>query len=268
MSDDPTGYATMPRAMVRSRDLEPLSKMVWLVLSSHVGAQGCFPALETIADEANMNIATVKRHLVKLREKGYVTWIRSTRTSVNRYTLHDVPIIPLTVVIDSAQSTFGGDSAQSTVAQSAPAQRTEHRPDSAQSATKEHKLTTKVNEPKKDLESARARDPKPTRLPEDWMPSADMIEWARTERMSDEFQRTETLLFRNYWLALPGARAKKLDWDRTWQNWLIKSEQYNPGRAIAVTPNGHGKATEKALGWKNVQPPGAEPGQTRLEITQ
>jgi hypothetical protein len=127
--------------------------------------------------------------------------------------------------------------------------------------------TTELRSVKRETR-ARAKDPRGTRIPDDWIPSPDLIEWARSEAMGDEFQRVETQRFRNYWLATPGQRGRKLDWDATWRNWLIKEAQDNPGRARANSPNGHGKATEKALGWKNVQPPGAEPGQTRLEITQ
>jgi hypothetical protein len=58
-----------------------------------------------------------------------------------------------------------------------------------------------------------------SRLPIDWMPSADDIAFCRTQRpdldpgaVADEF--------RDYWIAKAGQAGVKLDWSATWRNWV------------------------------------------------
>lgn len=60
-----------------------------------------------------------------------------------------------------------------------------------------------------------------TRLPEGWRRSEADIAWQRRENIPDSFARLSTQRFRNYWLSVPGSRGKKLNWSRTWQNWVL-----------------------------------------------
>jgi hypothetical protein len=60
---------------------------------------------------------------------------------------------------------------------------------------------------------------KGTRLPENWEPTEDSVQWARDECKLDNDQIKEiTAEFRDYFCAAPGQRGVKLDWDRTWKN--------------------------------------------------
>ncbi|WP_407954144.1 hypothetical protein [Aeromonas schubertii] len=34
---------------------------------------------------------------------------------------------------------------------------------------------------------------------------------------------TEAATFADYWQALPGAKAVKLDWEKTWRNWIRRA---------------------------------------------
>lgn len=63
-----------------------------------------------------------------------------------------------------------------------------------------------------------------TRLPNDWKPSAEDLDWARAERPSVSLNR-ETEKFRNYWLATPGQKGRKVRWDLTWRNWITKAAE-------------------------------------------
>jgi hypothetical protein len=69
------------------------------------------------------------------------------------------------------------------------------------------------NKPNKNL-----REPS-TRLPENWQPRER--DW---HDMSEHFPsldlKLETHAFRDYWVAIPGSRGKKSDWDATWRNWI------------------------------------------------
>lgn len=59
-----------------------------------------------------------------------------------------------------------------------------------------------------------------SRLPADWRPPDKTRDWT-LERLSKDRASTELEKFRNYWLAKAGKDATKLDWDRTWRNWVL-----------------------------------------------
>ncbi len=65
-------------------------------------------------------------------------------------------------------------------------------------------------------EGARKRG---ARLPDGWSPSEDGWKLA-CERLGQIDARGELSKFRDYWIAQPGQRGVKLDWDATWRNWI------------------------------------------------
>jgi hypothetical protein len=58
-----------------------------------------------------------------------------------------------------------------------------------------------------------------TRLPADWKPSDDQIAFCKAER-PDLHPVATGDRFRDYWIAQPGTKGVKLDWDATWRNWV------------------------------------------------
>jgi len=73
-----------------------------------------------------------------------------------------------------------------------------------------------------------------TRLPSDWEPSEELIAFARKER-PDLNLRTTIMSFMNYWHAKAGQDATKLDWDKTFKNWVLKEKQ-GPAKPAAINP--------------------------------
>ena len=63
-----------------------------------------------------------------------------------------------------------------------------------------------------------------TRLPAGWEPPAEL-----RARLAQEYpavdQDTELRKFQNYWIAKSGKAATKLDWDRTYDNWIIRAHE-------------------------------------------
>lgn len=83
-------------------------------------------------------------------------------------------------------------------------------------------------------ESSRA-----TRLPEDFIPTPEMREWFAEEKLHLVLDaRIEHEKFVNYWVGCPGAKGRKLDWCRTWKNWMWTAAERaprRPGNALVPT---------------------------------
>lgn len=68
---------------------------------------------------------------------------------------------------------------------------------------------------------------KGTRLPEDWQPTAGDVDFCRSERPDLDCQRTADE-FRDYWTSKTGVGATKLDWSKTWRNWVRNQRHRQP----------------------------------------
>jgi hypothetical protein len=81
------------------------------------------------------------------------------------------------------------------------------------------------------------------RLAADWGPPEDWIEWAIGERQwTPSAAREEAEIFANYWHSRPGQGATKLDWRKTWQNWVRNSRRPNGDYRLStgsVDPRAH-----------------------------
>lgn len=64
------------------------------------------------------------------------------------------------------------------------------------------------------------------RLPADWKPDAEQIEFCKSER-PDLNPETTAARFRDYWIAKPGKDGVKLDWPATWRNWVRNEKRAN-----------------------------------------
>jgi hypothetical protein len=82
-------------------------------------------------------------------------------------------------------------------------------------------------------ESSRA-----TRLPEDFIPTPEMREWFAEEKLHLVLDaRIEHEKFVNYWVGCPGVKGRKLDWPRTWKNWMWTQAERAPRRpGSALSP--------------------------------
>lgn len=64
-------------------------------------------------------------------------------------------------------------------------------------------------------------EPKATRLPEDFVPTPELRAWFADEKLHTLIDaKTEHDKFLDYWLSVPGVKGRKLDWCRTWRNWM------------------------------------------------
>ena len=78
------------------------------------------------------------------------------------------------------------------------------------------------------------RESRATRLPPDWEPSDELIAFMRRER--PDLNPVHTIMrFCNFWQAKSGKDATKLDWDKTFQNWVL-AEKEGKARPASLNP--------------------------------
>ena len=71
---------------------------------------------------------------------------------------------------------------------------------------------------------SRKRSTTATTLPDGWTPKPEP-ELVKAIG-GDVAARRELAKFRDYWIAQPGAKARKKDWQATWRNWLRNSQDF------------------------------------------
>ena len=91
-----------------------------------------------------------------------------------------------------------------------------------------------------------------SRLSQDWFLTKAMGEWALQERPDIDVRQVANQ-FKDYWIAQPGQKGVKLDWDATWRNWVRNT------KAVKPNPADIGRITV---------PPSNEPDQALLKIIE
>lgn len=100
---------------------------------------------------------------------------------------------------------------------------------------------------------ARIAEPKPPdktrgeRLPENWHPGSNWLEFTRQEGLTDDDARRELDGFRDYWRGVPGASGRKLDWLGTWRNCVRRAASRGQRGARRPTAAGGGQQPHDLL---------------------
>jgi hypothetical protein len=84
-----------------------------------------------------------------------------------------------------------------------------------------------------------------TRLPDDFLVPDDWIDWAVAKRKwsrADAIDEAER--FCRYWQAKAGRDGVKLDWCKTWQNWVANSRRPDGCTAAAASDSGRFSSPE------------------------
>lgn len=80
------------------------------------------------------------------------------------------------------------------------------------------------------------------RLSHDWMPSEESRAKAR-EDAPDVDHRAEHKVFIDYWIAQPGQKGVKTDWEATWRNWMRRKQSDLDARTSRLTPEQRARQT-------------------------
>jgi len=76
--------------------------------------------------------------------------------------------------------------------------------------------------------SKASKDAKGTRLPEDWLPLEADLAYAHQRGLNGQQLSDEIEKFKNHWLAKAGREARKINWPRTWHNWVLNARSRKP----------------------------------------
>lgn len=107
-----------------------------------------------------------------------------------------------------------------------------------------HASTTPLPSQKNNQQTSSVGTPKrATRIPDDFAPTPEMIEWAREHTPNIGWPETEDFI--DYWQAKSGKDATKVDWPATWRRWMRKA-QTDTHRSSRPAAAGRGAKVE---GW-------------------
>lgn len=84
-----------------------------------------------------------------------------------------------------------------------------------------------------------------TRLPTDWQPSDRMLAFCENER-PDLNPREVADTFRDHWIAQPGQKGVKADWEATWRNW-VRNQKKSFQRAVIASKSQNQLTAELAI---------------------
>lgn len=143
--------------------------------------------------------------------------------------------------------------------------RANNAPVSSVDATPSTKASTREEKRREDISTTDVVDrgatkPRAARLPDNWLPDDDLVAWARNER-SDLNIQIVTDSFRDYWIAQPGAKGAKLNWDATFRNWVRNQRQSQAPQATGET------AYQRNMREKVEFLTGKAPGSNRIAAT-
>lgn len=201
---------------------EGLDRLVLLAIADNADDRGgnAWPSVETLRLKAKVSERTVQRAIRRLVALGELQV--ESRAGMNRVNIYCVVMTPRHT--DTPSESHPVTESPTPGVSETPGGVTEAEGGVTQSDSPRHTDTQSVLEPSLTPESPKSvvAVRRGTRLPEGWRPTPDTISWT-IQHLDRESANREIEKFRNYWYAKPGKDATKLDWDRTWRNWVLNA---------------------------------------------
>ena len=207
-------------AAINIPSLPPATKLVLLLLANrHNGDTGlCCPRQERLAEEACMSERSLRSHIKTLEAGGYIT-----RAIVRRgYGYPDVTHYSLQFLAETrpAKSDFRPEKHDNLDRQDLPPADLDRKKTPVRPANMGELDRKPSSGPIEEQPEGNRKEPsRAMRIPDDWAPSAELERKAKVDlNFTDDQFDLAVSEFLDYWQAAKGAKAKKVSWDRTFQN--------------------------------------------------
>lgn len=237
-----SGWTAIPNTILRDKTLSIEARWLWSYIHSHNGTFALKVA--QMQEAAGVGRDKMRSMIKELETAGYLTRDQKSTDGhfgLVAYHLHNPrsgPATDLPAPVNPATATPAPEN-QGTVTSSQVATGDVFTGDGSTGAGE----SGPIKKTKKTSCSASAPPTaRGTRLSEEWEVSPEMVRWCLNEHPNVN-GKTETEKFRNYWHAKAGAGARKVDWARTWKNWIINADEHpfqrrRPGPSVHANVNG------------------------------
>lgn len=214
---------------LKVQGLKSTEKFVLVCLANYSNENGyCFPSVAQIADDTCQDRKTVLGNLKSLCAAGLIVDSGKRVGATKQIIVYRVNGTENGTLIKSTEIGTGTENGTVPVLE----------PNSTvfplkQSQKRDTDPSVTVSNRQRANKSPPTRTPKPdraTRIPGDFSLTPERRAIAERERLNPE--RTFSK-FTNYWGSASGAKARKTDWEKTWENWCLTEADRNPK---ATTP--------------------------------
>jgi helix-turn-helix protein len=233
MSHDATSWARACKTGSMS------AKFVLMRLADYAGTDySCYPSVRKLADECEMSESTVRAATKLLAETGLIRVFYRHRPDGSRRSSRYQLLVegPDTMLPDADD---WADHRR--ISADAMRQNPAGAPAAADGGPRRDLAVIPLTEPSpvepSPVTPRASRSERATRVPDDFTPDENMRAWYAAEKLEQTIDgRVEHQKFMNYWQSLAGPKAKKLDWSKTWMNWMLTAAERSgrrPSTALA-----------------------------------
>ncbi|OCQ43082.1 DNA-binding protein [Aeromonas veronii] len=208
--------------MVRAMNIKvgnPLRKLVLIKLADNASDTGeCWPSYQHIADQCEISRRSVINHIDALCDARLLTKESRVGPQGKRSNVYVLTLDGAGVAHPEVQEIHQGSAGVALGGGAGAAHRISHSLDPV--------IDPKIPpiSPLGERAAERSSPRRGTRLPNDWFLPAEWGRWASQETgWPRERILLEAATFADYWQSLPGAKATKLDWEKTWRNWVRRA---------------------------------------------
>ena len=190
-------------------DLQPIPKLVFIILANWCDSYGfSWPSIRKLTKVTGLSRSTVIKHLQALDAAGHLKIItRPNRSSLYLLAGCDEETLETPLPRDHPAYNWQLEAGPP------------HgpRPGDGPGGPGDGPLEVRETDPDTKGDTKETRVKRRCRLPEDWKPSGEDIDYAHKKGMTAEIFLDEAQAFKNYHLAKGTAMA---DWHRAWMTWV------------------------------------------------
>jgi DNA-binding MarR family transcriptional regulator len=199
-------------AKIFDGELPPTKRLIMLSLADHANDEGlCYPSISRLCQRTGLKERAVQKNIKELIAEGYIHRdMNKGKSGSNLYVLTPAPNAPPHEMHPARYAPHPRTKCTPTPAPDAPEPSGNHQEPSGIDNAGANAAENPPDPPK----------PKKARLPEDWTPSDDDIEYALSQKLTHDEIEEIANDFHAYWTDRTDAGGRKSErgWKQTWRN--------------------------------------------------